>query len=156
MDMQVKSLNEVARELMVSADWNLDKALTLALERSKQEPNLTQEVLNIGWDQVLRHVGSEQRTFLETHTKAATDSNARIRRVMSESFLDTWLVNDKPLGGATEDDLRASIGRRKSRAETETKRAAFEQAILKGMKPKKKVKDCWNETDIANLAREHL
>jgi len=156
MDEEVKTARQIAAELMRQADWNIEKALTLALQESRDRPDIAHEVLRAGWLTFFQNVGSAQREALRRKAAVTVDSAARIQRVMQESFLDTWLVLNMPLRAATADDLRRSIASRKANAETEGKRAAFETAILKKLKPGKSVGDCWNETDIEQLARKML
>jgi len=156
MDAQVKTVSELAREFMQLADWNFDKALKLGLSRSKSEPYVTDQVLRIGWESLLRNVANGQRELLTTRAKVSVDSNARLRQVLRESALDTWLIAGKPIGTCTADDLRRSIQSREANAETERKRAAFETAVLKKLKPGKTVRDCWTETDFVRLMGEML
>ncbi|MDE2098658.1 MAG: hypothetical protein KGL39_15495 [Patescibacteria group bacterium] len=147
---------DVALELLRAHGWNSDKAIEAALARSDRDPRLAQQVLRAGWETLLRNIGSRQRDVLVRRVTASVDSTARLQRTAKEGFLETWIIFGMPLGRCTDDDLRRSIGLRKASAQTELKRVEFEKALLKKMKPGKRVMDCWNETDIAALARTTL
>lgn len=154
---ETPSAMTLARQFMERHSWDREKAVKAAMAVTRSDDELTREVLMTGWQQLIAHVASAQReTLMQMQpVKGRIDNVLALRSVMSRSFLETYDVLGIPLGKAKPDDLRRSISSRKSMVTTHEQRIAFETAVLKGCKPNKTVGQCWNDTDLENLAYKH-
>jgi len=154
------SAASLARQFMERHSWNRDKAIKAAMAITNGDPDLAREVQLAGWEQLIGHVASERRDVLMRGASmqpvaSRGDNTLALRSVMSRSFLETYDVLGIPLGKCTPDDLRRSISSRKSTIDTHQLRIDFETAVLRRCKLGKTVAQCWNDTDLENLAQNH-
>jgi hypothetical protein len=155
-DTPIKTASDVAADIMKKARWDVMRAVEMAMEQSSNA-YIRDQVMRKGWEHLMRDVGHVQRDILERQAMASAqvkDSNARLQRIAHASFLETYVILGMPLRNCTDDDLRRDIGMRKSRAETEMKRAEFERRILKEMRKGTKVSDTWSDSDLEALAKK--
>jgi hypothetical protein len=150
----------LARKIMVRHRWDREKAIDEAMTLSQTDKGLMQEVLHTGWENIIGHVASMRRDQLMQGGRVApvasrADNPTPLRSVMSRSFLELYDVLGIPLGKCTPDDLRRSISSRKSTVATHQQRINFESAVLKKCKPNKTVGQCWNDSDLEDLAQSH-
>lgn len=161
--MSDNSLSNIARKQLAASRGDFDDALVKLCE-SRESKLQTKELVRQAWQTILGRVLSARRSevmvaagdssaasLVSTSGRATWERRANQRNALLK-IMEWWYVGKKPLGIATDEDLRTDINRRKSDIDTTTKAVNFETGVLRGMTTGKKVSDCYTSDRLAQIA----
>ena len=156
--MLMPSLSSIAREILRENGWDVPKAQSALMSRVLEDKSLNAELVQRAVEDIIRSVNSAQRMKLQrTAVTAGADDPRGLEVIAREGYLDTYmLLNDTRLGDARKQELNAFISHHASSVRTSTQQIRFARSILasKKFKDNKRIRDCFSEMDLLQIAKE--